>query len=218
MIIGIISSCMIIGTISSYTIISIISRCTIIGIISSYKIIGIFSSCMIIGIISSCMIIGINSSCMIIGTIISYMIIGIISISTIIGTIMSCIISIAILGRISLSEALELFSDRIKIISIFFNLIFPSVIQCAGRKTLEMVPPGRRRQKHRWVDCVNRDMRAVGTRKYPHSGNLFHCFVDAYHVSDTISELYLKIHRTFARFLVCCKHVLAPSNMLSISF
>ena len=37
-----------------------------------------------------------------------------------------------------------------------------------GRKTLEMVSPGRRkrrRQKQRWMDCVNRDMRAIGTTK-----------------------------------------------------
>ena len=36
-----------------------------------------------------------------------------------------------------------------------------------GRKTLEMVPPGRRkrRPKQRWMDCVNRDTRAIGTTK-----------------------------------------------------
>ena len=35
-----------------------------------------------------------------------------------------------------------------------------------GRKTLEMVLPGRRRKersKQRWMDCVNRDVRAIGT-------------------------------------------------------
>ena len=37
-----------------------------------------------------------------------------------------------------------------------------------GRMTLEMVPPGRRRRerpKQRWMDCVNRDMTAIGTTK-----------------------------------------------------
>ena len=38
-----------------------------------------------------------------------------------------------------------------------------------GSKTLEMVPPGRRkgeRPKQRWMDCVNRDMSASGTMKH----------------------------------------------------
>ena len=38
----------------------------------------------------------------------------------------------------------------------------------AGKKTLEMVPPGRRRRgrpKQRWMDCVNRNMRAIGATK-----------------------------------------------------
>ena len=37
-----------------------------------------------------------------------------------------------------------------------------------GRKTLEMVPTGRRKRgtpKQRWMDWVNRDMRAIGTTK-----------------------------------------------------
>ena len=37
------------------------------------------------------------------------------------------------------------------------------------KKTLEMVPDGRRkrwRPKQRWMDCVTRDMRAIGTTKY----------------------------------------------------
>ena len=37
-----------------------------------------------------------------------------------------------------------------------------------GKKTLEMVPPGRRkrgRPKQRWVDCFNRDMTSIGTTK-----------------------------------------------------
>ena len=37
-----------------------------------------------------------------------------------------------------------------------------------GRKTLETVPPGRRmrgRPNQRWMDSVNRDMRAIGTTK-----------------------------------------------------
>ena len=36
------------------------------------------------------------------------------------------------------------------------------------KKTLEMVPPGRRkrgRPKQIWMDCVNRDTRAIGTKK-----------------------------------------------------
>ena len=37
-----------------------------------------------------------------------------------------------------------------------------------GRNTLEMVPSERRRgrPKQRWMDCVNQDMRAIGTTKY----------------------------------------------------
>ena len=37
-----------------------------------------------------------------------------------------------------------------------------------GRKTLEMVPPGRRKRgspNQRWIGCVNWDMRANGTAK-----------------------------------------------------
>ena len=37
-----------------------------------------------------------------------------------------------------------------------------------ARPRIEMVPPGRRkrgRRKQIWMDCVNRDMRAIGTKK-----------------------------------------------------
>ena len=42
------------------------------------------------------------------------------------------------------------------------------VQEYVGRKTLEMVPPGRRkrgRPKQIWMNCVNRDTRAIGTTK-----------------------------------------------------
>ena len=38
--------------------------------------------------------------------------------------------------------------------------------EIVGRKTLGMVPPGRRkggRPKQRWMDCVNRYMRVIGS-------------------------------------------------------
>ena len=38
-----------------------------------------------------------------------------------------------------------------------------------GRNNLEMAPPGRRkrgRPKQGWMDCVNRDTKAIGTTKY----------------------------------------------------
>ena len=41
--------------------------------------------------------------------------------------------------------------------------------ECVGRKTLEMVPPGRRkrgRPKQRWVDCINQDTKAIGKTRY----------------------------------------------------
>ena len=36
--------------------------------------------------------------------------------------------------------------------------------ECVGRRTLDMVPPGRRRgrSKQRWIDCVKSDTRAIG--------------------------------------------------------
>ena len=34
-----------------------------------------------------------------------------------------------------------------------------------GSQTLEKVPPGRRRKKQRWMDCVNRDMRAIAVNE-----------------------------------------------------
>ena len=50
----------------------------------------------------------------------------------------------------------------------WFGLVKRRDQDCVGRQTLEMVPPGRRkrgRPKQRWMDCVNRDMRAIGTTK-----------------------------------------------------
>ena len=58
-----------------------------------------------------------------------------------------------------------------------------------GRKTLEMVPPGRRkrgRPKQRWIDCVNRDKRAIGTTKFEVQDRIMCCVCQKHKHSWTI--------------------------------